>query len=245
MSDVLIKPRREKGEPALKGPGLLVITPSEAASAVNLTQTENRKQHFLYNSRLFQILPTETQNPFFLAGPMVGSPMAVMTMEKLIALGAKIFIVFGWCGSLNPSLLIGDVLLPTFAISEEGTSVHYPVKQRSTSSDRIRGLLKFHLKKCGIKTVEGPVWTTDAPYRETRDKVEAYKSKGIMGVDMEFSAMSTIAAFRGVEMAAVFLVSDELWREKWNAGYRNKAFKERSLTILRILTGCCPNILQP
>ena len=38
---------------------------------------------------------------------------------------------------------------------------------------------------------------------------------------------------------------NELWHEELNAGYRDKAFKKKSLTILRILTGCCPNILQP
>ncbi|MCK5230346.1 MAG: nucleoside phosphorylase [Desulfobulbaceae bacterium] len=243
MSDVLIKPRREKGEPFLKGTGLLIINPSEVTSAVNLTRTESRKQYFLYNSRLFQILPAQARNPFFLAGPMVGSPMAVMTMEKLVALGAQLFIIFGWCGSLDPSLRVGDILLPTWAISEEGTSVHYPAKKRSTSSDRIRGLLNSHFNKCGIKTVEGPVWTTDAPYRETRDKVLAYGSEGIMGVDMEFSAMSALAAFREVEMAAVFLVSDELWRKEWSAGFRDKTFKKKSKTILQILIRCCRDIL--
>ena len=38
--------------------------------------------------------------------------MAVMALEKLIALGAKNIIVCGWCGSLSQKLKIGDILLP-------------------------------------------------------------------------------------------------------------------------------------
>ena len=49
---------------------------------------------------------------YFIAGPAIGAPMAVMTMEKLIALGARRIFLFGWCGSMRDSLGIGDLLLP-------------------------------------------------------------------------------------------------------------------------------------
>ncbi len=165
--------------------------------------------------------------------------MAVMTMEKLIALGAKNLVVFGWCGSLDPSLKIGDVLLPTWAVSEEGTSNHYPINKQPASSPGLRAQLSSHLLQHGIPPTQGPVWTTDAPYRETREKVTEYSGRGILGVDMEFSAMSTLAAFRRVEMGAVFIVSDELWQKEWNPGYRNKNFRKKCRSVLEILIEFC------
>ena len=76
--------------------------------------------------------------------------MAVLTLEKLVALGARALIVYGWCGSLNASLRIGDVLLPTWAVSDEGTSAHYPVEGRAESHGPSRTLLAEGLARQGL-----------------------------------------------------------------------------------------------
>ena len=51
--------------------------------------------------------------------------MAALTMEKLIALGARQIILFGWCGAIAPNLHVGDILVPARALSGEGTSRYY------------------------------------------------------------------------------------------------------------------------
>ena len=81
----------------------------------------------------------------------------------------------------------------------------------------------------------GKVWTTDAPYRETRTKVADYARQGIYGVDMEFSALCTVAAFRGVELAAAMLVSDEVWKQPWQPQFSRKEFKRKSRKLLTLL----------
>ena len=179
--------------------------------------------------------------PYFMAGPAVGAPMAVLAMEKLIALGGRRFIVFGWCGSISSSLSVGDVLLPTWAVSEEGTSKHYPVNNRPEASTALRNMLAGHLTDATMPHVEGPIWTTDAPYRETSEQVDSYAGQGVMGVDMEFSALCTLAAFRDVEMAALMLVSDELWHPEWKPGFKNRSFKEKCRRIFHIISKCCTN----
>lgn len=198
----------------------------------------NGQQHFLYNSKLFQV-EGEKENSFFMAGPAVGAPMAVLSLEKLVALGAKRIVTYGWCGSLSNKLKVGDILLPTWAMSEEGTSSHYPVEGRPESSKPMRKFLLTALQGEDRKVVEAPIWTTDAPYRETRNKVDKYGSQGVMGVDMEFAALCTVAAFRKVEMVAVMLVSDELWHEKWQPGFHNKSFTKDSRNLVQFLAGCC------
>ena len=239
MSDMLIKPRREKGEPQLAGPGLLLINPAEAAAASRWAQAQQGREHFLFNSRLFQLAGRAAEQPFFLAGPAVGAPMAVLTLEKLRALGAQRLIVYGWCGSLCPTLRAGDVLLPTWAVSGEGTSGHYPLKKRPESARRPRRGLLDLLARQGLTAVEGPIWTTDAPYREGLAQVEALGGQGVLGVDMEFAALCTVAAFRQVELAAVLLVSDELRQGGWQPAYKGKAFKAKSRAILQLLLDYC------
>ena len=242
MSECVIEPLREKGEPELPENGLLVINPVEARYVARFAERQQGRRHFLFNSQLYCIDGQGKKNPFFVAGPAVGAPMAVLTLEKLIALGAKRLIVYSWCGSLTPALQVGDILLPTWAVSEEGTSSHYPVQERPESAASLRTLLLKSLQHKGQKILEGAIWTTDAPYRETREKVEKYGTQGVLGVDMEFSALCTVAAFRNIDMAAVMLVSDELYHKEWRPGFRQKEFKRTSKAVLESLMACCQTL---
>ncbi|MCI5223671.1 MAG: phosphorylase [Candidatus Electrothrix sp. AR4] len=230
----IINPERLKGEPALPTTGILAVNPSDSASLAEYAKENDLRRHFLFNANLY------SSERLFLAGPAVGAPMAVMCLEKLIVLGAKKIILYGWCGSLQKQLHAMDVLVPTEALSEEGTSQHYQTdngKIPITPSSGLRTHLCDGLSDAGIDFQQGPLWTTDAPYRETRTKVIDYGEKGLFGVDMEYAALCTVATFRGVELAAVMLVSDELWRQPWTPQYSFKQFKKKSKKKLLLLCG--------
>ena len=243
MSDsgMLINPSRVKGEPRLPAAGMLVINPAEAEAARMRAKSRNGRQHFLFNSKLIVVPETPTTGPFFIAGPAVGAPMAVLTLEKLIALGACSIIAYGWCGSLSAKLPIGDVLLPTWAVSDEGTSSHYPVNQMPESHANTRQLLASALQERDWTAHTGPIWTTDAPYRESKKEVKRLGQKGILAVDMEYSALIAAATFRRIALTAVLLVSDELWSGTWTPGFHNKEFKQKSDKILSFLADYCAN----
>ncbi len=157
--------------------------------------------------------------------------MATICLEKIIALGATDIILYGWCGSLSPSLRMGDVFLPTSALSEEGTSSHYS-QSATTFDDSLSVVLREKLTAQGHNPKQGPIWTTDAVYRETREKVRRYSSDGILAVDMEYSALRAVASFRQVRLAAVMLVSDELYHAEWTPRFVDKSFRAASKQIL-------------
>ena len=239
---MIINPTREKGEPELPAAGILLINPAEAEAGMRIAKSRNGRQHFLFNSRLLLIPARPRAESFFMAGPAVGSPMAVLTLEKLVVLGARRIIVYGWCGSLRATLRIGDVLLPTWAISDEGTSAHYPGSSQPESHAPSRQLLADGLIAQGLTVHTGPLWTTDAPYRESTTQVSRLGGQGILGVDMEYAALVAAATFRKVELTAVQLVSDELWSGTWNPGFRTKAFKKKSRDILHFLADFCSGL---
>lgn len=167
--------------------------------------------------------------PISLAGPFLGAPQAVLGMEKLIALGAKRIWVIGYCGSLDPGLRIGDILIPVDAASEEGTSRHYPVGGKTIRTDEPLNLrIEKRLKEKSLPYRYGRVWTTDAPYRETVEKVRMHMAAGVMGVEMEISALLTVAAYREVRLSGLLLVSDELFDLKWRPGFSSPLLKDRS-----------------
>jgi purine-nucleoside phosphorylase len=76
----------------------------------------------------------------------------------------------------------------------------------------------------GVTVHEGLVWSTDAPFRETVGKVVKYQKAGALAVDMEISALYTVAAFRSILVAAALVVSDDLSSLTWVHGFREPGF---------------------
>lgn len=231
MKTCILNPERCKADPKIPATGILAVNPSDAHCLAEYAEQAGLKRFFLFNSTLYH------SDALFLAGPAVGAPMAVLCLEKLIALGAEKIILYGWCGSLQERLHGMDILVPTSGLSEEGTSRHYQSGKSCEiiPSTPLRNQLCRVLTDKSIEFQQGPLWTTDAPYRETKEKVTDYAAQGIYGVDMEHSALCTVAAFRKVHLAAVMLVSDELRKSPWKPHYSFKAFKKRSRELLTLL----------
>lgn len=70
------------------------------------------------------------------------------------------------------------------------------------------------------------IWTTDAIYRETPKKIDHFKALGARAVEMECSALFSVARFRKVDIAALLVVSDSVAAIDWNPGFRKKAFQQ-------------------
>ncbi|MGD9947941.1 MAG: nucleoside phosphorylase [Desulfobulbus sp.] len=227
MVDALISPHREKNEPQLPAYGIFVLNPSDTPTMTSLAKEYGLRRHFLFNSQLFY------NERFFLAGPAVGAPMAAICQEKLIVLGARRIVLYGWCGSIHPDLRISDLFLPAFGLSEEGTSPHY--HSENPRNLALQDQLATSLGQAGYQVKTGGIWTTDALYRETRQKIERYGRQGIIAVDMEYTALQAVATFREILLGGVMLVSDELFGEKWRAGYGHKSFRTLSRQTLGLL----------
>ncbi|MFH2098730.1 MAG: nucleoside phosphorylase, partial [Pseudomonadota bacterium] len=197
---------------------------------------------------------------FALAGPVVGAPYAVMILETLIAWGAREVFYLGWCGSVSPDLRVGDVLVPNSGFIDEGTSPHYLMTDDEASqarllendvgplshpSETVAMRLAGALEQSGTGVTRGPVWTTDAPFRETPAKIGRFAGQGALAVDMETSALFTVARYRQVSMAAALLVSDELFTGRWNPGFRSPDFREARKIARLALGSLCRNSPQP
>jgi nucleoside phosphorylase len=150
----------------------------------------------------------------------IGAPMAVMLLEQLVALGARRFLYLGFCGALDPALSIGNLFIPQQAIREEGTSYHYlPAGVQPTAAPAMIDLLQAEAARQGVDARQGRLWTTDAPFRETSEKIADFQTAGVQAVDMEIAALLSVAAYRGCEVAALLVVSDECYHPTWRPGF--------------------------
>jgi uridine phosphorylase len=240
---IIIQPRRGRKDPQAGPDALMVMVPSQLKFIRRRTSAQKARvsDGGLWD---YYLAAVDHQLPLTLTGPMVGAPQAVIVMEKLIALGAKRIWVTGWCGSLQPDVRIGDLVIPTGAHSEEGTSTHYPVPWRRPESDaNLNRRLQGALRTKGLPFHTGGVWTTDAPYRETLEKVKRYQRLGVLAVEMEMSALMTVALFRAVSVAALLVVSDELFDLKWKPGFSDPLLQKRSRAaaeiLLMVTSGSC------
>lgn len=155
----------------------------------------------------------------------IGAPTTVAAMEEMAACGMRTLITTGSAGSLQESAPIGTVVVPTSAIREEGTSHHYAPRHVPAVPDETLALeLVGEAEGRGVPYVRGANWTTDAPYREHRQKIERHRREGVMTVDMEMSAMFVVAGILGVRCASIVAVSDELHGVEWELGFRGERF---------------------
>jgi purine-nucleoside phosphorylase len=140
-----------------------------------------------------------------------GAPMAAVDLELAIASGVNTVVAFGIAGTLDKNIKVREITLPTSAIREEGTSYHYIANGDEIVQDKTNlEILKEIIKKYNLSFTEGKVWTTDAIYRETKNKMVEMKKRGCIAVDMECSANLAVAQFRKINFVQFLTAADNL-----------------------------------
>ncbi|HYA57657.1 MAG TPA: nucleoside phosphorylase [Thermoplasmata archaeon] len=166
-----------------------------------------------------------------LRGP--GAPFAAIVVEELAALGARAFVLVGLAGSLQPDLRLGSIVLCDKALRDEGTSHHYTKAGRfARPSAELNKRLDRLLRRKGVDLRRGSSWTIDAPYRETVPEIRRYRRMGILTVEMESSAVFTVARHLQCQAAAILVVSDHLHERGWQPlFYESNPALRRAFTI--------------
>jgi uridine phosphorylase len=155
--------------------------------------------------------------------------MVASQADELLALGARRLISIALSGGIQPDLAPGAVVVADRAIRDEGTSHHYLPPGREVAPDaELQRALTTTLSGEGRHVHIGPTWSTDAPYRETRDEVVRYQAEGVLTVDMELAALLAVAEARGAAAAGVLVVGDSLADGVWRPPDRLDGM-ERSL----------------
>ena len=138
------------------------------------------------------------------------APIAVGMLEIIIAIGCEKLFIFGLCGAISPDLRIGDVIIPSEVLREEGVSHHYTPFGINAKPDKdMLEVLTNYLASSESYTIHiSKTVTTDAVFRETITKELNWRSKGVLGVDMEVSALFTVAQYHRIPAVALLIVSD-------------------------------------
>ena len=149
--------------------------------------------------------------------PGVGAPLAAALMEEVIARGCRKIIACGGAGVLDREISVGNILVPTAAVRDEGTSFHYLPPGREIGADQeVVDVIEQVLRQKGIEYSQVKTWTTDAPYRETSEKIKLRKAEGCLVVEMETAAFFAVAKFRGVPFGQILYAGDDISGTSWD-----------------------------
>ncbi len=176
------------------------------------------------------------KEPFAFMHCGVGAPQAASHIEELSATGCTSFIACGGAGVLDSSKKVGHIVVPYSAIRDEGTSYHYLSPSRTVEADSsvVNAICKT-LDSLSVEYEKAITWTTDAPYRETKEKISLRKAEGALTVEMECAAFMAVAKFRNVKFGQLLYCGDDVSGEKWDVrGWHKKASLREKLFWLAV-----------
>jgi hypothetical protein len=134
----------------------------------------------------------------------IGGPYAVLIAEQLQAAGAKLIVGLTSAGRVSPDLPLPCLVVATSAIRDEGTSYHYlPPDSEVACKSPVVPLLERELIATGWAVRSGKVWTTDAPYRETKAQLTKWSREGVLAVEMQAASLFAFGVARHTSVASV------------------------------------------
>ncbi len=147
----------------------------------------------------------------------VGSPSSGIIMHCLSFLDKlRCVIMLGMCGGIADDLEVGDLIIPTASIRDEGTSQHYLPKdvpaQPGFWINRI--CEEVITARTGKKPRNGIMLTTDYRMWEFDQEFIDYILKHrILAIDMEIATLFSVGYALNVSVGAIMLVSDQPLRK--------------------------------
>jgi uridine phosphorylase len=139
----------------------------------------------------------------------IGGPYSVLIAEQLHVSGAGLILGLTSAGRVSPLLPLPSYVIPTSAVRDEGTSFHYlSPADRVFAPTPLNHLLEEEISPLGIKVAQGCVWTTDAPYRETKSQLNRYAADGVLAVDMQTASLFAFASARNARVGVVAHVTN-------------------------------------
>jgi len=163
---------------------------------------------------------TVEETPISVTSTGIGSPGAAIAVEELARVGAETLIRVGSCGAIQPEASVGDLIITTGAVRQEGTSKEYVREDYPAVADHtVVSALIAAAEELGYDYHVGLTCSTDSFYagqgrpgfegfeaRGSEERVEELKQANVLNFEMEASTILTLASLYGLRAGAVCTV---------------------------------------
>ncbi|MEB2835706.1 MAG: uridine phosphorylase [Desulfurococcales archaeon] len=158
--------------------------------------------------------------PISVTSTGIGAPSAAIAVEELLRVGADTFIRVGTMGALRASLRPGTLVIAPAAVRMEGASGQYaPPGYPAYASPTVFMALVEAAESLGVNYEVGVVASTDSFYLGqgrpgyggymtpwAASVIPALREAGVVGFEMEASAIFTLSAIYGARAGCVCAV---------------------------------------
>ncbi|WP_121741186.1 nucleoside phosphorylase [Natronorubrum halophilum] len=160
---------------------------------------------------------TTEGTPISVTSTGIGSPSAAIAVEELARVGCDTFIRVGSCGAIQPEMGVGDLVITTGGVRQEGTSDEYVREDYPATADgEVVSALVAAAERLGYDYHTGITMSADSFYAGqgrpgfegfeaagSDELVEDLKAANVKNIEMEASAIITLANLYGLRAGAV------------------------------------------
>jgi uridine phosphorylase len=147
----------------------------------------------------------------------IGCPSTAIAVEELAKVGADTFIRVGTAGSLQRSIGLGDLVISSGSVREEGTTRQYvPLSYPAVSDLDVTLALRNAAGSLGFRSHVGITHTKDAFYIEDyenlplaeyhRERWKVWERARVQATAMEASALFVISSIKGLRAGEILAV---------------------------------------
>ena len=161
----------------------------------------------------------------------IGAPSTAILIEELAKVGARDFIRVGNSGGLDPGLELGDLVITTGSVRDDGTSKTYVIPEYpAVAHHHVVAALEASAREHGVRYRTGLTWSLDAFYARNaalgadgslesmsyegywpshlEKRIEDMRAARVLNCEMESGILLTLAGLFGLRAGCICVVSD-------------------------------------
>ncbi len=197
--------------------GRYVLLPGDPGRVEQIAGYFDNAEEIAFNREYRTFTGTIDGIPVSATSTGIGCPSAAIAIEELIKCGADTFIRIGTAGGLQPEIQLGDLVITTATVREEGTTRQYiPIEYPAVADFSVTAALRDAAASLGCRHHLGIGHTKDGFYtegavdlpsfEETRLRWKAWERGNVLSTSMEAAALFVISSIRRVRAGEVLAI---------------------------------------
>jgi uridine phosphorylase len=184
--------------------------------------------------------------PISVTSTGIGGPSAAIALEELARADAETFIRVGSCGAIQPGVDVGDLVITSGAMRQEGTSEEYVESTYPAVADHeVVSALIAAAERLDYDYHVGVTMSADSFYAGqgrpgfdgyeapgSDDLVESLRNANVVNIEMEAATILTLATLYGLRAGAVCTVYANRQTGEFRTADDSRAAKTASLAVV-------------
>lgn len=152
--------------------------------------------------------------PITVCNSNMGGPSTAIALHELNMCGAEIVIRVGSCGALQPDMRLGEVIVASQCVREEGTTDMYVDKTFPAVATReVYEKMVVECEKRDISFYKGTTRSSDSFYMEGNHRLEKFWSRvGLLGSDFETAPLFVVGELLGLKTGCILNIVDNQFK---------------------------------